>query len=77
MEIAIRLAETFCGYDSENLATSNSGSSAVDNLPVRVRFPPEFTLCQALVDDTYAWVSTAKVVAFSEKLRENNSLAKV
>ena len=41
------------------------------------RAPPDYILCQAFLEDVFAFVPQSKVVPFLEKLRDSNSMTKV
>jgi hypothetical protein len=41
------------------------------------RAPPDYLLCQAFLEDVFAFVPKSKVVPFLEKLRDSNSMTKV
>ena len=88
VEISSGLAKFYCGFDLLDSAASDDagGSSSVGTAerkiselqsPSTTRAPPDYLLCQAFLEDVFAFVSMSKVVPFLEKLRDANSMTKV
>ena len=89
VEISSGLANFYCGFDLLDSATSDEagGSSSVGTIERKkvedppssttTRAPPNYLLCQACLEDVFAFVPQSKVVPFLEKLRDSNSMTKV
>ena len=87
VEICTNLADKFCGFDVIDSLVVNDvsgdrtaiGSSAISLSRSRVpsRYPPDYLLCQTLLEDTFSFVAKGKVFPFLEKMRDTNSMMKV
>eukprot|EP01035_Chromulina_nebulosa_P020758 gene20758-26915_t len=87
VEISSGLANYYCGFDLLDSAIPDDagGSSSVGTIERKrieessssnTRAPPDYILCQAFLEDVFAFVPQSKVVPFLEKLRDSNSMTK-
>ena len=89
VELSSGIANFYCGFDLLDSAASDDagGNNSVGTTERKIyeqqssssaaRVPPDYQLCQAFLEDVFAFVSKSKVVPFLEKLRDSNSMTKV